>query len=137
MAFKFKRNLQSKVTVDMVPMIDIIFQLVIFFMVATTFKVTTGIELDLPKAESVNTVQTSVLKISVIDKENIYVDNYKTDIDNFNIVLKNFVLKDKAIKQTALVNGDKAMEYQLLIDVMDALRINGFKNIDLSLKKKE
>ncbi|MBN2544370.1 MAG: biopolymer transporter ExbD [Spirochaetes bacterium] len=136
MAFKFQRRLKPKVVVDLVPMIDIVFQLVIFFMVATTFKVTTGMELNLPDAAKVNTVKTSTIRITIKDKNNIFIDNYKTDISNLNKVIKNFIIRDKSINQSVIIYGDSSMEYKLLIDVMDYLRINGFKSIDLAIRKR-
>lgn len=137
MSLSFPRRLKAKVILDLVPMIDIVFQLVIFFMVATTFKTTTGIELTLPSAKSVETIKSSTIKITVKDEENIFIENYKTTIKNFNKVVKNFIIKNKAIKQNIIIYGDNNMKYQLLIDIMDDLRTNGFKNIDLAISKKE
>ncbi len=135
MTIKFQRKLKIISAVDMIPMIDIVFQLVIFFMVATTFKVTTGMELNLPDANKVSTVKASTIRITVKDKNNIFIDNYKTDISNLNNVIKNFIIKDRSIKQSVIIYGDSKMDYDLLIDVMDYLRINGFKSIDLAVRK--
>ena len=136
MAIQFKKRNKPKTIVDLIPMIDIVFQLVIFFMVATTFKTTTGIELELPNAQEVTTISTSPLKITVIDAENIIIGNKKTDLQNFKNVLNQEVIRDSSIKQSVIIYGNKKMEYQLLIDVMDILRIAGYESIDLALKKK-
>ncbi len=136
MGIKFIRRHKTKSVIDMVPMIDIVFQLVIFFMVATTFKVTTGIELDMPKADYLSTISTTPLKITIKDKDNIFIEDKKTDINSFHYVFKKQVIKDSSIKKKVIIYGNKDIEYQLLIDVMDVLRIEGYESIDLAIKKK-
>lgn len=137
MSIEFKRRVKPKAVVDLIPMIDIVFQLVIFFMVATTFKTTTGLELELPDAGLVSEISTAPLKISVIDADNIMIDKKKTNLANFKTVLQNEVVKDTVAKRSVVIYGDKIMHYQLLIDVMDILRIEGYESIDLALKKKQ
>lgn len=136
MAINFTRRHKPKALVDMIPMIDIVFQLVIFFMVATTFKTITGIELDMPKADYISTISTTPLKITIKDNDNIFIEDKKTDINSFHNILKREVIKDKSIKKKVIIYGDKSIEYQLLIDVMDALRIEGYESIDLAIKKR-
>lgn len=134
MAIKFTRRNKPKAIVDMVPMIDIVFQLVIFFMVATSFKVTTGMELELPNSTSVTDISTTPLKITVKNKDNILIGNVKTNFNNFEKIIKS-VAKNKTGKQSVVVYGNKKMEYQLLIDIMDILRLNGYDSVDLALRK--
>jgi len=45
---RFRRKLTTRATVELVPLIDVVFQLVIFFMVSTTFILTPGISIILP-----------------------------------------------------------------------------------------
>jgi len=136
MAIKFTRRHKPKALVDMVPMIDIVFQLVIFFMVATTFKTITGIELDMPKANYTSTISTTPLKITIKDRDNIFIKDKKTDITSFHSIFKKEVIKDSSIKKKVVIYGDKSIDYQLLIDVMDVLRIEGYESIDLAIKKR-
>lgn len=137
MAIEFKRRIKPKVVVDMVPMIDIVFQLVIFFMVATTFKTTTGMELEIPAASLVSEISTAPLKISILSKDNILVGTKKTTLDNFKTILQEEVVKDSVAKRSVVLYGDKKMNYELLIEVMDVLRIEGYESIDLALTKRQ
>lgn len=130
---KFVTRNKPKAVVDMIPMIDIVFQLVIFFMVATTFKTTTGLELNIPQAKTVATISSTPLKVYIQDENLITVGDYKTDLENFNQILNKVATSDK---KNVIIYGNKAMEYQLLIDIMDTLRSNGYESIDLALKKK-
>lgn len=132
MAIKFTRRHKPKALVDLVPMIDIVFQLVIFFMVATTFKTTSGIELELPQARKVSEITETPLKIVVVDRETIYINDKKTSFTT----LKSLISQYKGPSKSAIIYGNKKMEYQVLIDVMDVLRIEGFDSIDLATSKK-
>ena len=134
-AIRFARKNKPKSFIDMVPMIDIIFQLIIFFMFATTLKTIDVVELNLPNAKYVTTIPTAPLNISVIDYDTLYIDKKKVDFKGFEKIIKSeSIKKDK--NRNIVIYGNKEMEYQLLIDVMDILRINGFESIDLALNKK-
>jgi len=50
--------------------------------------------------------------------------------------LKEEVINDPSIEQSVIIYGDKKIKYQLLIDVMDILRLSGFQSVDLAIKKK-
>ena len=130
---KFVSRNKPKAVVDMIPMIDIVFQLVIFFMVATTFKTTTGLELNIPQAKTVTTISSTPLKVYIQDENLITIGDFKTDKQNFESFLQKTASSDK---KSVVIYGNKAMEYQLLIDIMDILRNNGYTSIDLALKKK-
>ncbi len=134
-AIRFARKNKPKSFIDMVPMIDIIFQLIIFFMFATTLKTIDVVELNLPNAKYVTNIPTAPLNISVIDYDTLYIDKKKVDFKGFEKIIKSeSIKKDK--NRNIVIYGNKEMEYQLLIDVMDILRINGFESIDLALNKK-
>ncbi len=133
MAITFTKKNKQKSVIDMIPMIDIIFQLTIFFMVATTFKVTSGIELELPKAATISEVTTTQLSISILNENEIMVDNTNTTLSMLPTII-NEVKKNPV--RSVIIYGDKDMHYNLLIEVMDILRKNGYESIDLALTKK-
>ena len=136
MSIKFSRKIKPKAILDMVPMIDIIFQLIIFFMVATTFKTTTGFEMDLPDAKFVDVISKTSLNITIIDKQNIFINDKRYSIENLEVFFKTEFKRNTKIKQSIIIYGDSNIEYQLLIDIMDILRIAGYDNIDLAINKK-
>ncbi|MBP7553920.1 MAG: biopolymer transporter ExbD [Spirochaetes bacterium] len=136
MSIKFVRRNKPRALVDMVPMIDIVFQLIIFFMVATTVKTITGMELDMPKAENLTNISSAPLKIVVSSRANIIIGDKKTDIAGFRKILQTELKKDYSQKKSVIIYGDKSIEYQLLIDVMDVLRVEGYESIDLAINKK-
>lgn len=136
MAIKFNRRLKTKVVLDMAPMIDIVFQLIIFFMLATQVKVTTGMEFELPKAENLSNIAQTPLKITIISEKSIVVGSKKTNLANFSVVLSESTSADVTAQKSVILYGNKSIEYELLIQVMDTLKECGYDSIDLALDRK-
>jgi biopolymer transport protein ExbD len=136
MAIKFNRRLKTKVVLDMAPMIDIVFQLIIFFMLATQVKVTTGMEFELPKAENLSNIAQTPLKITIISEKSIVVGSKKTNLANFSVVLAESTSADTTAQKSVILYGNKSIEYELLIQVMDTLKECGYDSIDLALDRK-
>jgi biopolymer transport protein ExbD len=134
MAISFTKKNKNKSYIDMIPMIDIIFQLTIFFMVATTFKVTSGMELELPKAATLSDITTTQLSVYIVNENQIMVGNMATSFSELPNVILNESKNSSA--RSVIIYGDKNMEYNLLIEVMDILRKNGYMSIDLALTKR-
>lgn len=136
MAVKFNRRLKTKVVLDMAPMIDIVFQLIIFFMLATQVKITTGMEFELPKAENLSKIAETPLKITVVNKNSIMVGNQKTNLTNFSVILSESAVTGSNDRKSVILYGNKSIEYELLINIMDILKEHGYDSIDLALDRK-
>ena len=136
MAIKFTRKLKTKVILDMAPMIDIVFQLIIFFMLATQVKITTGMEFELPKAENLSKIAETPLKITIVNKKNILVGSKKTNLINFSQLLSESGANPVTDQKSVILYGNKSIEYELLIQVMDILKEHGYDSIDLALDRK-
>lgn len=136
MAVKFTRRLKTKVILDMAPMIDIVFQLIIFFMLATQVKITTGMEFELPKAENLSKIAETTLKITIISKNSILVGTKKTNLANFSQVLFESASASSSDRKSVILYGNKNIEYELLIQIMDILKEHGYDSVDLALNRK-
>lgn len=136
MAVKFNRRLKTKVVLDMAPMIDIVFQLIIFFMLATQVKITTGMEFELPKAENLSKIAETPLKITVVNKNSIMVGTQKTNLTNFSVILSESTVTGGNDRKSVILYGNKSIEYELLINIMDILKEHGYDSIDLALDRK-
>ena len=69
---QFRRRLKPQVNVNLVPMIDVVFQLVIFFMVSSTFILTPGISIIFPASTTSEPVVMSKLVVTVVSREEVY-----------------------------------------------------------------
>jgi biopolymer transport protein ExbD len=128
---RFKRRLSTQSTPNLIPMIDVVFQLVVFFMVSTTFIITPGISLVLPSSQTAEPVAMSKLVITVVARDEIYFNKEKHTLASLNDRLAEITEAEKEQIKTVILEGDRTISYSLLVEILDVLRINGFKGVNL------
>lgn len=128
---RFQRRLRTNSDVNLVPMIDVVFQLVIFFMVSTTFSVNPGISLALPDSTTAEPVAMTKLVVSIISEEEIYLNQDQYNLYTIDNALASIGDETQEEIQTVVVEGDKNVSYELMIKVLDVLRKNNFKGMNL------
>lgn len=128
---KFQRRLFPRATVDLVPMIDVVFQLVIFFMVTSTFIMTPGIGLVLPSAETAEAVAVSKLVVTLVSRDEVYLNKDKFTLAGLNAELEALPQVKRDEIKTVVLQADRATAYSLIVEVLDVLRRNGFKGVNL------
>ncbi|WP_319560869.1 biopolymer transporter ExbD [Marispirochaeta sp.] len=126
---QFRRRLKTNATVDLVPMIDVVFQLVIFFMVSTTFILTPGINLSLPESTTAEPVAASRIIITVAGEEEIYINKERVALDSLIPMLQEMRVSSEI--GNVVLEGDRQVPYSLLIQVLDILRAAGFSGANL------
>lgn len=132
---RFKRTLQPVVNVDLIPMIDIVFQLVVFFMVSTTFVITPGIGLVLPSSSTAEQVAMTNLVVTVVSSDEVYLNKEATDMAGLEERLRGVSTSGTDDIRSVIVEGDRSVSYALMIDVLDILRATGFRGVNLRTKE--
>ena len=118
-----KRNL----TINITPLIDVIFLLLIFFMVSSTFVEQPGIELSLPQAKT-SSMKRAEETIITLDKDGtIYFNADK--IDKTQLYNKLAELQLKKDKKPLVLQADENVAYKTVVFVMDTARELGFSDI--------
>ena len=128
---KARRGLKPQTSVNLVPMIDVVFQLVIFFMVSTTFKIVPGIELDLPASKTAEPVALTPLVLAIGDRDEIYVNERQVTIGTLGEAVRDNLGGESPDAHPVVIEGDAGVSYDLMIDVLDVLRVLGFQNMSL------
>ncbi|MBN2552912.1 MAG: biopolymer transporter ExbD [Spirochaetales bacterium] len=128
---RFKRRLSTQSAPNLIPMIDVVFQLVVFFMVSTTFIITPGISLVLPSSQTAEPVAMSKLIITVVARDEIYYNKEQHTLSSLNERLAEITEAEKEQIKTVVLEGDRSISYSLLVEILDVLRINGFKGVNL------
>lgn len=135
MEYKFKTKFQYRSIMDMVPLIDFSFSMLIFFMM--TYNANPGkvssIIVNLPKAAQVATSKTSDNVISVNAKNEIFINDVKYEINAVLHELKN--RKESFKKGTVVIRGDRLSNYETIVKVMDYLNQAGTSKFTLSTTK--
>jgi biopolymer transport protein ExbD len=113
-------------------MIDVVFQLVVFFMVSSTFVMTPGIALDLPESTSSEPVVLNRLVVTVASPTEVYINRERVPIADLGDRLADLVSSDDGNEvMSAVIEGDRTVPYETLVYVLDALRRNGYRGIAL------
>jgi biopolymer transport protein ExbD len=131
---RFRRRLAAETNLNMVPMIDVVFQLIIFFMVGTTIIITPGIALVLPSSATAEPTAMSRLVVTVVSREEVYLNKERYTMRSLNARLAGVSDKEKAEIKSVVLDGDRAISYSLLVEVLDALRRNGFRAVNLRMR---
>ncbi len=128
---KFRKNLQlQKGHLDMTPLIDVIFLLLIFFMLSSSFVLQPGIEVDLPKAETSDVVERKNVLITISENKNIYLNDKITKIEKLAYQLEK--LKDKAV----ILQADKSAPFEMVVNVWDICRRIGVEKLNIATNEK-
>lgn len=132
---RFKRRLHPEARVDLIPMIDVVFQLVIFFMVTSTFMLTPGINIIFPTSTSAEPVVMTSMVVTILSQDEIYFNKERHALDGLNDALAEMSEEEKEEIGSVVVEGDRDVSYDLMIQVLDRLRLNGFKSVGLRLRE--
>ncbi len=114
---------QRNALVDMTPLIDVVFLLLIFFMVSTTFDKQTQLKVDLPEASAIPEEQKEqkVIEVVVDSKGRFYIDDRELvthDVETLKRALKK--LAEGRVDLPVRVTSDRQAPFQAVIMVMDA-----------------
>ena len=132
---RIRRRLKPSVHADLVPMIDIVFQLVIFFMISSTFIQVPGIALTLPQSETAEKVTVTELAITVVDDHSVYLNREQMTFEAADAVLQGYTDEQRKTLSGVVVEGDKTVSYETMVKCLDLLRRNGFDSIGLKMRQ--
>ncbi|MDC9727869.1 MAG: biopolymer transporter ExbD [Methyloprofundus sp.] len=130
----FRTKNRKPLELSLTPMIDVVFLLLIFFMVTTTFSKESMIKIQLPQADGVERSQEKQL-ILTIDQAGLYFLDGKAvgdkSTEKLTIALDGVINKQRPL----LINADARAPIQSAISVLDIASKKGFKNITFATQK--
>ena len=134
---RFKTRLKTIANIDMVPMIDVVFQLVVFFMVSSTFIETPGIKILYPESETTETVMMTRLVVTISENNRIFLNKDQYAFPEFEKAVN--AIDDLAMEAitAVVIEGDEKSSYATMVAVLDVLRKRGFKGVSLRMTPKK
>lgn len=139
----FMNYKRKQLAPDLTPLIDVVFLLLIFFMVATTFDDMKGMKIDLPKSD-ISEITETVDKISILVGSNgelkIKVDK-KKESSMIDITKEELQEKIKDLISTmenkrVAILADRGIDYGDVVDIMSDVKLAGAQAIDIETKGK-
>ncbi|WOG25791.1 biopolymer transporter ExbD [Endozoicomonas sp. 8E] len=135
---KFRRQSREEVSLNLTPLIDVVFLLLIFFMVSTTFTKETQLAIDLPEASGEQSASVEKTQVEItISREGNYAVNGQSLVNSGLDTLKNALAKvsegDSNLPLT--ITADAKTPYQSVVTAMDAAGQLGFANLSMTTRK--
>ncbi len=136
MKFSNRRSRQNA-EISMLNLIDVIFMLLIFFMIATTFNKYSQFQLSVPKSDAKFDKKEETKAEIIVNRNKKYflkVGNNTKEISEENI--RSEILKlPKEMLENVTLTADEHLEYGYIVEVMSKLRNENVKNVSLNIQK--
>ena len=131
-----KRTRKSKLMaeINITPFTDVVLVLLIIFMIATPFIYQSSMKVQLPQASKSEETSRDII-ITINAQGDVFLDDAKVDLDTLKYKLM-AVMRSKP-ETSIIVNGDKNVRYDSVIQVMDVLTRSGVKNPGLGIELKK
>jgi len=130
---RYRDNQEEEGQIDISPLIDMVFILLIFFMVTTTFVKDMKLELDRPSAASASSASTKAIRVFIDQFGDIYVDNQPVRVYSLQSKLRDMlrVSTDKSV----LVVTDETVAAKLVLEVVDQSRLAGATDVGVATEQ--
>ena len=138
MKFSNRRNRQNA-EISMLNLIDVIFMLLIFFMIATTFNKYSQFQLSVPKSDAKFDKKEETKAEIIVNRNKKYflkVGNDAKEISEDNIHSEILKLPKEMLENVTLT-ADEHLEYGYIVEIMSKLRNENVKNVSLNIQKND
>ncbi|RKZ70084.1 MAG: biopolymer transporter ExbD [Gammaproteobacteria bacterium] len=115
---------------NLTPMLDVVFILLIFFIVTTSFVKETGIDVNRPSATTAEKKSQGNILIAISANGDIWIDNREIDIRAVRANIQ--VLKASYPQSSVIIQSDQDASTGRLVKVMDQVRLAGVQNISIA-----
>jgi len=119
--------------INITPFTDVVLVLLIIFMIATPFIYQSSMKVQLPKASKSEETSRDII-ITINAQGDVFLEDARVDLDTLKYKLEG-MLRSKS-DASVIVNGDKNVRYDSVIQVMDVLTRSGVKNPGLGIELK-
>ncbi len=126
---QFARRTRKSHSISLTPLIDVMFCLVLFFMVSTSFVLSESLELSLPSGKPAAEAPSDVMQLLVRQDGTIVSGKASYSITQLDTVLMN-TLGENPDQKILLLSGQD-VTVQQLVSVMDLVYLNGGRNVQI------
>lgn len=130
---KLKGNLNDESVLLITPLIDIMFLILIFFVLNSSFTKNRAVEVNVPQTISGSSVGEIESHILLTKDHRIYINDKETTLSSFSLFLLECV--GTTLNPVIIIEGDRDISYDFLMGIMDRVKVLGFNNIALIVNK--
>ena len=120
--------------IDITPMLDIVFIMLIFFIVTATFVKESGIDVTRPDAETAIKQNRVAILIAIRDNNEIWINRRKVDLASVRANIEKLHAENP--QGGAVIQADRQAETGVLVEIMDQVRLAGVDAISIAAEEK-
>ena len=127
---RFAQTSNKNPTIEITPLIDIVFILVIFFVATSRITDSQFLDLDLPTTESFASESSSIgNKVYIFNNNNVIFNNKSYEANND--ALKNALLSELIVEDKVILSIEGEVTHKITIELMDFLQKNSFTDVQI------
>lgn len=125
---------QEDTELDMTPMLDIVFIMLIFFIVTTSFVKESGVTVSMPQAETAARQENTNIFIAITHQGEVWIDRRPVDPRAVRAIVARLHADNP--EGSVIIQSDEDAATGILVDVMDQVRLAGVEGIAIAADKK-
>jgi biopolymer transport protein ExbD len=123
-----KLDHDPKQLIDLSPMIDIVFNLLIFFIVTTVFVKETGVKVEKPEAVTAQQLENELILLGITSAGEVIYDHSNVGVSGVRSTVSALMM---AQERPVVIQADRRVTTDLLVRVMDEAKLGGAKSISI------
>jgi len=127
---KARRQPQEESEVNLTPMLDVVFIMLIFFIVTASFVKEAGIDVSRPPAATAERKERGNILVAITENDQIWMDRRQVDPRALRANIERLHAENP--QGSVVIQADKSSKNGLLVMVMDAARLAGIQNVALA-----
>ncbi|WP_293746218.1 biopolymer transporter ExbD [uncultured Paraglaciecola sp.] len=124
---------EEEATIDMTPMLDVVFIMLIFFIVTASFVKEAGIDVNRPEAATAVKKDRANILVAISDKGEIWINKRKVDVRAVQANIERLYAENP--QGTVVIQADRKATTDVLIKVMDASRAAGILDVSIAAQE--
>jgi len=129
---RFSPEQEEEAAINITPLLDIVFIMLIFFIVTTSFVRESGVSVNRPTAATAKHKLKAIIMVGIKSNGEIWMEKRMTDIRAVRANVERLHAENPVA--SALIVADEEVKTGLLVDVMDQIRLAGIENVSIAAK---
>ena len=116
--------------INLTPMLDVVFIMLIFFIVTATFIKEAGIQVDRPDTTTAESQEDAAILIAISPNDEIWIDKQERDPRDIRVVIERLHLENP--KGSIVIQADEESTNEMLVTILEAAKAVGVKNVAIA-----
>lgn len=130
MSRRRQRHKEEDTGIDLTPMLDVVFIMLIFFIVTTSFVKESGLDVNRPSAATAEQKERANILIAISEVGDIWIQKRRIDVRSVRANVER--MHAESPEGSVVIQADQKSETGLLVQVMDQVRLAGVENVSIA-----